>query len=222
MNSTLVGIGCSFVRHSIDGENQERANIGKKVDHLNRKKIHKTNVSYPETETSFLIEAGEMLDMDTVNLSVGGAGNRYIVFKLFEYLKKTDLNNIIVLIGITDFTRFDFIRPSYLNPKWPKLDKYSYAPFYDKLDSAFEILSLYELLSTYLDSKKIKHLFINTMNMHISTKDLLPTFLFPNGSEYWRNYIKSYDSTYGANHPNIDDHQILGKLIVDHLNKKFI
>ena len=114
MNSTLVGIGCSFVRHSIDDENQERVNIGKKVDHLNLKKIHKTNVSYPETETSFLIEAGEMLGMDTVNLSVGGAGNRYIVFKLFEYLKKADLNNTIVLIGITDFTRFDFIRPSYL------------------------------------------------------------------------------------------------------------
>lgn len=222
MNSTLVGIGCSFVRHSIDEENKERANIGKKVDYRSRKKTHKTTVGYPETETSFLIEAGEMLNMNTVNLSVGGAGNRYIVFKLFEYLKTAPLNKTIVLIGITDFTRFDFIRPSYLNPKWPKLDKYSYAPFYEEKDSAFEILSLYELLSTYLYSKSIKHLFINTMNMHISTKELLPTFLFPNGSEYWRNYIKSYDSNYCANHPNIDDHQILGKLIADYLSKPLI
>jgi hypothetical protein len=39
------------------------------------------------------------------------------------------------------------------------------------------------------------------------------TLQFPSGTEFWNDHIKSYDSTYQLEHPNIDDHKKLAEII---------
>jgi len=221
MKRNIVSFGCSFVHSSHDDENIKRANRGDTP--TNPKKQHhiaKTGYNNGQ-ETCFTSELGELIGTDTNNLGVGGSGIRSAIFKALHYIENNNKafhSNII--IGLSELSRFDFIKPSiHLNrAKWPKLPMEDYAKYYDKQDVVFEIETLLKLTYSYFKEKNIPVLFINTMNVDISTKDIVPTFIFPNGTEYWRDYITSYDSTYRMEHPNIADHKHLAKLLVDKLD----
>ena len=222
MVKRILSSGCSYVRHSFDEENPTRANQGDSPTRpLTQEHEHVSCIAL-EKETNFTIEAGEKMKIPTICFGEPGSGNRYAIYKVIDYVEKNlkdihDLNDTFFIIGVTEFTRFDIVRPTYHLSNWPRLPIEEYAKYYDRKDSEFEIKSLLKLFTLYLNSKNIPHIFINTMNNVVSIKDIVPTFIFPDGSEYWRTYIKSYDSNYRAEHPNIADHKILAKLITNKL-----
>ena len=222
----IVGFGCSFVRNSIDAENPNRLNIGAKPTRplvQNHSWAH--SKACVEHETSFIIELAEKLKVDSKNYAHGGSGVRSAIHKVIQYVDNNDASNEFIIIGITTFVRFDIIRPSLglmgVSAKYPKLSDEEYAKYYDRKDAGVEITTLLKLLHMYLDSKGIEHIFINTLNYHHSTKDIVPTFIFPCGSEYWTQHIINYDeNSRPRNHPNISDHQILSKYLFDALSNK--
>jgi hypothetical protein len=217
MKREIVSFGCSFVRYSIDNENPQRENHGATPPRPLKQKHAAATAASRREETSFSVELAEMLGTNSINRSVGGSGIRSAVYKVLQYIEENDVDNSFLIIGITEFVRFDFIRPSIID-KWPKLPKEEYAKYYDTNDVVFELTTLLKLLTMYLDSKNISHLFINTVNDKVTTKEFLPTFTFPCGSEFWRSHITSYDITYEGEHPNISDHQILAKYLYDALD----
>lgn len=223
MIKRIVSTGCSFVRNSFEDENIKRSNIG---DTPTRPLVQShyclSNVAI-QNETNYTIELGELMQLPTLSYGQGGSGNRYTVYKALDLIEKGIIKDgDFLLIGITEFTRYDFVRPSYSKDdipisKWPKLPVDEYAKYYSKKDNEFEIKTLLKIASAYLEKKGLHHMFINTMNDIVSIKDIVPTFLFPDKTEYWRSYITNYDSTYTLEHPNIADHKILAKLLLDKL-----
>ena len=221
----IIGFGCSFTRNSVDEENPNRLNKG---DKPTRPLIQNHSWAHSQAcvshETSFIIELAEKLKVDSKNYAHGGSGVRSAIHKVIQYVDNNDTSNELIILGISTFTRFDIIRPSFglmgISAKYPKLSNEEYAKYYDRKDASVEITTLLKLLHVYLDYKGIEHIFINTFNYHHSTKEIIPTFIFPCGSEYWTEHIISYDKTaVERNHPNISDHKLLGKLLFDKLNQ---
>ena len=140
-----------------------------------------------------------------------------IVYKMLYYVKNNPTDDVFITIGISDFSRFDFIKPFWGKKHYPRLPQEDYAKYFDYRDAEFELLSLIEMAGLYLTKNNISHLFINTLNGEFSIKDKVNTLIFPNNSEYWIDYIQSYDDTYFSEHPNFNDHVILGKLLANKL-----
>ena len=213
----VVSFGCSFVRNSIEDENKNRQNRGiHTINHNDNKRKHHYNYM-PETETNFTLELGEMLGIDSENYSIGGTGIRSMANKVLSYIEQYDTKDIFIIMGVTEFTRLDFPNPN-LKEKCIKLPVEEYAKYYDEDNVVFEIRGILKMLSSYLKSKDISHLFINTYNHSHTISDIVDTLQFPN-SEFWVEYIESYDSTYELEHPNIDDHIKLAKLIYKKVKK---
>lgn len=215
---TIVAFGCSFIRHSFDNENPKRENRGAKLP----RPLIQNHLSYQNQlalyeETSFIVELAEKLKVNSKNYSQGGSGVRSAIHKIIQYVDNNDASNELIILGISSFTRFDIIRPSMMG-KYPKLSNEEYVKWYDEEDAGVEITTLLKLLHMYLDSKGVEHIFINTLNHTTSTKEIVPTFIFPCGSEFWTEHIYHYDKTYALGHPNISDHQILSKYLFDALS----
>jgi hypothetical protein len=218
----IIGVGCSFVRGSADDENIRRLNRGD----VPTRPLKQNHIVGPyasnslHAQTSFIIELAELLGVDSINHSKGGSGIRSLVFKCLKYVETENTDNDFIIFGLSVFQRFEFANDDILHTKWNKLPKEEYAKYYDRKDASVEITTLLKLLHVYLDYKGIEHIFINTFNYHHSTKEIIPTFIFPCGSEYWTDHIISYDKTaVERNHPNISDHKLLGKLLFDKLNQ---
>jgi len=208
----IVSFGCSFVRHSHDNESKARQNCGiHTINHNNDKYNHYIS-SMPETETNFTLELGEMLGVDTENHAIGGSGVRSLSNKVIQYLDNNKVEDTFIIMGISDFSRFEFASAN-INDKCVKLPIEIYALYYDEDSVVFEIRGILKMLSCYLKSKNIPHLFINTLNSDYVISDVVDTLQFPSGTEFWSEHIKSYDSTYRLEHPNIDDHKKLAEII---------
>jgi len=208
----IVSFGCSFVAHSHDNENIDRQNRGiHTINHNNDNYNHYIR-SMPETETNFTLELGEMLGVDTENYAIGGSGVRSLSNKVIQYLDNNKVEDTFIIMGISDFSRFDFANTN-INDKCPKLPIEDYVEYYDVGSVVFEIRGILKMLSCYLKSKKIPHLFINTLNSDYVISNVVDTLQFPSGTEFWNDHIKSYDSTYQLEHPNIDDHKKLAEII---------
>jgi hypothetical protein len=208
----IVSFGCSFVAHSHDNENIDRQNRGiHTINHNNYNYNHYIR-SMPETETNFTLELGEMLGVDTENYATGGSGVRSLSNKVIQYLDNNKVEDTFIIMGISDFSRFDFANTN-INDKCPKLPIEDYVEYYDVGSVVFEIRGILKMLSCYLKSKKIPHLFINTLNSDYVISNVVDTLQFPSGTEFWNDHIKSYDSTYQLEHPNIDDHKKLAEII---------
>lgn len=218
MKKHIVSFGCSFVDGSHEKENLNRSNIGD-TPTIPKQQLHEGLKPHVRKgrETCFTSELGELVGTSTINQAIPGSGIRSAVYKALDYVEN-DKNafNSYIIIGLSELSRFEFIRPS-IKDFWPKLPKPTYAEYYDKQDVIFEIQMLLKLTYGYFKEKNIPILFINTMNVDISTKDIVPTFIFPDGSEYWRKYLTSSDPTYRYEHPNIADHKHLAKLLADKL-----
>jgi len=215
----IVSFGCSYVRHSFDNENTERQYRGiHTINHNNDKYNHYIQFM-PETETNFTIELGEMLGVDTENYARGGSGVRSLSNKVIQYLNNNKVEDTFIIMGISDFSRFDFANTN-INDKCPKLPIEDYVEYYDEDSVVFEIRGILKMLSCYLKSKNIPHLFINTLNRDYVISDVVDTLQFPSGTEFWCEHIKSYDSTYRLEHPNIDDHIKLSQIIYKKIKEK--
>ena len=208
----IVSFGCSFVRHSHDNESKVRQNRGiHTINHNNDNYNHYIRFM-PKTETNFTLELGEMLGVDTENYATGGSGVRSLSNKVIQYLDNNKVEDTFIIMGISDFSRFDFANTN-INDKCPKLPIEDYVEYYDVGSVVFEIRGILKMLSCYLKSKKIPHLFINTLNSDYVISNVVDTLQFPSGTEFWNDHIKSYDSTYQLEHPNIDDHKKLAEII---------
>ena len=217
MNKKLVSFGCSFTRHSHNDENLHRRNrtIKEKRGLLDAAPINYLEI--PPNETSYTIEAAIKLKTLHENHAVGGSGVRAVIYKMLYYVKNNPTDDVFITIGISDFSRFDFIKPFWGKKHYPRLPQEDYAKYFDYRDAEFELLSLIEMAGLYLTKNNVSHLFINTLNGEFSIKDKVNTLIFPNNSEYWIDYIQSYDDTYFSEHPNFNDHVILGKLLANKL-----
>lgn len=83
-------------------------------------------------------------------------------------------------------------------------------------NDVYRLISLQALLK----QKNIPHLFIDVPghDSFITKNDrwadyLDNIYIFPNGDSSWKNYIKSYDSSYRGGHPIHYDHMLLGELL---------
>jgi len=208
----IVSFGCSFVRHSHDNESKVRQNRGiHTINHNNDNYNHYIRFM-PKTETNFTLELGEMLGVDTENYAIGGSGVRSLSNKVIQYLDNNKVEDSFIIMGISDFSRFDFANTN-INDKCLKLPTEDYVEYYDEDSVVFEIRGILKMLSCYLKSKNIPHLFINTLNSDYVISNVVDTLQFPSGTEFWNDHIKSYDSTYQLKHPNIDDHKKLAEII---------
>jgi hypothetical protein len=215
MKRSIVSFGCSFVRGSHDVENPRRANKGDTPTFPKIQKHETTTGNYRKGETCFTSELGEIEGVHTMNYGIGGTGVRSAIFKALDYIENNSRAfHSNVIIGISELSRFDFVTPT-VHHKWPKLPEEEYAKYFNIEDVVLEIKMLLKLTYCYFKEKNIPVLFINTMNCDLSTRNIVPTFIFPNGMEHWRDYITSYDSTYRYEHPNIADHKHLAKLLVN-------
>jgi|DEB0MinimDraft_4_1074332.scaffolds.fasta_scaffold27250_2 hypothetical protein len=217
MVNKVISFGCSFIRHSHDNEEPWRPTKGIHTP-ISIPKQHKyLHYTRPISETCAIEELADKLSIPSYNRCIGGSGNRAIIYRLLDYIKNNDVTNNLFIIGLSEMSRFDFINPT-IAKKWPKLPVEDYTKFYVEEDVKFELTTLIELTSLYLNTNNINHLFVNTMNNSFSTKDVCNTLIFPNGTEYWRDYILSYDDSYKHGHPNIDDHKKLANIIYEQLD----
>lgn len=205
----IVSFGCSFTEFSHNYENSKRKN----------KTVIESYIipGEPEGETSFTFVAANNLNTTYENYAYGGSGVRSAIYKMLYYAKTNPIDNVYFVVGVSLFGRFDFIKPFSNIRTYPSFPKEEYARYYDEKSAEFELLTLIEMAGIYLTKKNIPHVFINTCNNYYSTKDIVNTFIFPNNDEYWQKYIQSYDDSYNGNHPNFNDHVILGKLLADYM-----
>jgi|MDSV01.1.fsa_nt_gb hypothetical protein len=224
----IVSFGCSFTSKSHNNENLKRRN----------------RIAIKE-ETCYTSEAANILNIPYENHAIGGTGIRSAIFKMLYYIKNNPIDDIYPVIGISFFSRFDFIKPYESSEDYPtnmenyepipqdgipppfKVRPYThfstifpaeeYVKYYDAKSSEFELLTLIEMAGLYLTKKNIPHVFINTCNKYYKTRDIVNTLILPGNQEDWRKYIESYDDNYRYEHPNFDDHVRLGKLLADHI-----
>ena len=218
----LVSFGCSFTAHSHNNENLERRN---RVVYGDAKPHYEEIVPGVPNETSYTFETAYNLNTTYENFGDGGSGVRSAIYKALYYAKTNPIIDIYFIIGVSFFSRFDFVTPfrgswgginAVRNP-YPKFPKEDYARYYDEKSVEYEILTLIEMTSLYLNEKKIPHVFINTCNNRYSIQRICNTFMFPDNNEYWKDHIISYDDTYCGEHPNYNDHVRLGKLLANYL-----
>ena len=220
MVKKIVSFGCSFTVKSHNNENLNRRN----------------RIAIKE-ETCYTSEAANILNIPYENHAQGGSGVRSAIFKMLHYIKNNPIDDIYIMIGISFFSRFDFIKPYESSEDYPipqdgipppfKVRDYKffsttfpaeeYVKYYDAKSSEFELLTLIEMAGLYLTKKNIPHVFINTCNRFYKTRDIVNTLIFPGNNEDWRKYIQSYDNNYRYEHPNVNDHVRLGKLLADHI-----
>ena len=230
MYREIISFGCSFTRHSHSHENPLRKN---KSFIPNRGRLDVSAGRASGTilmhDTSYTIEASQILGNEHRNFAVGGSGVRDTIYTALNFVQTNPVDNVFLTIGISNFTRFDFVK--LRDPYHPDgftditrvsntLPKEIYAKYYDRDASKFELLTLIEMAGDYLTKKNIPHVFINTLNNEYSIKNIVNTFMFPTNTEYWTEYIHSYDSTYRMEHPNFNDHVVFGKLLANYLKHR--
>ena len=234
----IVGIGCSYTRHSIEDEEPWRPSH-------NPEHIDRNNFSY-------ITELANNLGATSENLSIGGIGNHHIFQKLYNHVKyNTDIESTLYVIGSTYVHRRDFPHPTrrdakFSVPLYPnslkKVENELYKALVEMWETPIEeILTFakiwwerifsekeaYRELERYIETyKALVHqkngniVIINTCNPDNDINGTIRknVYEFDNGITCWREYIKTYDETYGMKHPNYDDHRRLGQLLYQYIN----
>ena len=221
-DNILVG-GCSWCEHPFDYEGGER----------HRKTDAKPYSIKDVQNRAFGKLLSDKFNVDYKNLAKAGDSNDITFYKLWNYINDTDLKNSLVIIGLTEITRFSIhfnkkrliLKPSAKNRY---IDKFKFLK--DDMESFYkvkvglsddemiceEIIMMCDLLEKYLESRGSKLLVFNsfTKNINYQERDY-----FYNGFKTWAEYIESYDDEYQFNkHPNSYDHQILTNDLYEYLN----
>ena len=215
--------GCSWCEHPYDYEGGERS----------RKTDAKPYSIKDVQNRAFGKLLSDKFNVDYKNLANAGDSNDIIFYNVWKYIQQNQLNNSLVIIGLTEITRF-FVhhkkKRKILKPGAPKrysdlfnisekdLKKYheiKYSLFDDEL-MCEEIIMMCDLLDKYLESRGSKLLVFNSFTKNINYE---PRNYFYDGFETWAEYIESYDDEYIFNrHPNSYDHKILANNLYEHLN----
>jgi len=216
--------GCSWCEHPYDYEGGER----------HRKTDAKPYNVKDAINYSFGKLLSDKFNADYKNLATAGNSNDIIFYNVWKYIQQNQLNNSLVIIGLTEITRF-FVhhkkKRKILKPTMPKRHKdlfnisekdlkkfheVKYSLFDDEL-MCEEIIMMCDLLEKYLESRGSKLLVFNSFTKNINYE---PRNYFYNGFKTWAEYVESYDEEYQFNkHPNSYDHQILTNDLYEYLNE---
>ena len=221
-NNILVS-GCSWCEHPYDFEGGER----------HRKTDAKPYNVKDAINYSFGKLLSDKFNADYKNLATAGNSNDIIFYNVWKYIQQNQLNNSLVIIGLTEITRF-FVhyrkKRLILKPTMPKrykdffnisekdLKKFHEVKYSLSDDELIceEIIMMCDLLEKYLESRGSKLLVFNSFTKNINYE---PRNYFYNRFKTWAEYIESYDDEYQFNkHPNSYDHQILTNDLYEYLN----
>jgi hypothetical protein len=229
--SHIVASGCSFTRGYVEHENKDRINYNPNIT---------SGGKY-----GFVSRLAELLGCTYKNLAIGGIGIRHSIRLLYEYIdnSKEDLSDILLILGVSFPFRYDFINPldsskKYCIPqplhlanhpkfKVEKAKQFNTDPedlqkfvevFFKSITSTETLLTeftqLIDIFQHYCKGKGVDLLIINMMDPDLIVPN---AFKFKDGSLTWKQYIKGYDSSYGVQHPNYDDHTRLGNLLYEYI-----
>ena len=222
INNILVS-GCSWCEHPYDYEGGER--------------YRKSDAELYNVEDAINYSFGKLLsdkfNVDYKNLAKAGDSNDIIFYNVWKYIQQNQLNNSLVIIGLTEITRF-FVhyrkKRLILKPTMPKrykdlfnisekdLKKFHEVKYSLSDDELIceEIIMMCDLLEKYLENRGSKLLVFNSFTKNINYE---PRNYFYNRFKTWAEYIESYDDEYQFNkHPNSYDHQILTNDLYEYLN----
>ena len=215
--------GCSWCEHPYDYEGGER----------HRKTDAKPYSVKDAINYSFGKLLSDKFNVDYKNLAKAGDSNDIIFYNVWKYIQQNQLNNSLVIIGLTEITRF-FVhhkkKRKILKPGAPKrysnlfnISEKDLRKFHEVKLNLFddelmceEIIMMCDLLEKYLESRGSKLLVFNSFTKNINYRE---RDYFYNGFKTWAEYIESYDDEYIFNrHPNSYDHQILTNDLYEYLN----
>jgi|TARA_A100001515_G_scaffold99305_1_gene80171 hypothetical protein len=221
-DNIIIG-GCSWCEHPYDYEGGER--------------YRKTDAKPYNVKDAINYSFGKLLsdkfNVDCKNLAAAGNSNDRAFYRIWEYVSHRDLKNSLVIIGLTEITRF-FVH--FDNDRWvlkPSaknryIDMFKFLK--DDMESFYkvkvglsddnmiceEIIMMCDLLEKYLESRGSKLLVFNSFTKNINYE---PRDYFYDGFKTWAEYIESYDDEYKFNkHPNSYDHKILANNLYEYLN----
>lgn len=231
----IVASGCSFTRGYVENENKDRLNYNPNIP--------------PGGKYGFVPKLAELLGCTYKNLAIGGIGIRHSIRILYEYIdnSKDDLSGTLLILGVSFPFRYDFINPLDSSKKYcipqplplinhpkyraQKAKEFNTSPqdlevftnvFFKSITSTetlhTELKQLIDMFQHYCKSKGVDLLTINMMDPDLIVPN---AFKFKDGSLAWKQYIKGYDPSYGAHHPNYDDHTRLADLLYQFI-KTFI
>lgn len=79
------------------------------------------------------------------------------------------------------------------------------------------------MFQSWLRDIGLRFLFIDALDKEKRPEEIENLYIFPDGSQVWTDYIKSYDKNYNLIlHPNIYDHIRLAGLLTDHIYNEYI
>lgn len=228
----VVGIGCSFTRNAIEGEERQRSNFNPEL--------------LEEYKHSFTSHLANRLNSEYENVSEGGIGNRHILRKLYRHINSNKHpEGTLYVIGLSFLSRFDFINPhtdggKYTIPQYLDLEgdylkdrarlfkmpledilnfsRIFFRYIYSDETTLQEINELMEVYRALVEKRGSQVIFLNATNIGVEFEGV---FSFPNNARSWREFITSYDETYTGKHPNHDDHTRLGELLYTYISENF-
>jgi len=209
--TNIVSIGCSWVAHPYDWEEEIRLDkVNPSIKHMTEKDRKKY---------SFTKHLADKLDISYHNLAGPGHSNDDTFTRLFE--KINELENSFVIIGLTDPQRHSFGEKRF---KFTDSDdgfwewkKTFFKNFYNEPYRINYIVMMLDLFDEYLKSKNSKLVAFNSFTNEV--KYPKRNYFF-NKFNTWKDYIYSYDNRYVCEdnvHPIEYDH----KKLADSLYKEY-
>lgn len=232
MYKNLIVSGCSFFDYPWEWENTERPSYDKEIGKLKGKENYKKLKKYGVGNILHNFLGTDKL----YNFAQPGKSNESIIYDVKNKLVEKNIDNSIVLIGLTQSARYNIpakkdIYSTYKFYIEPQLSKYE--SLTNKHQCTFEDLKKFnelrhkvyfslehynnelilelDFINKFLKSINSKLIVINNLyDVKISDKEYL--FEFSTNTNKWGEFIKSYDNTYQlVQHPNADDHRILAE-----------
>lgn len=80
----------------------------------------------------------------------------------------------------------------------------------------------WKMFQSWLRDIGLRFIFIDALDIEEKPEDIENLYIFPDGSQVWTDYIKSYDKAYDMIlHPNIYDHHKLAELLTEHIRETY-
>ena len=117
----IVTSGCSFVHSSKDIDEPHRPTHDPNLN---------TNKGYKPTFADFL---AEKMNIPFTNLGIGGAGVRYTIYSLLDWIQKNKekSKDTLFICGVTNFNRFEFVNRK-LNKYGKEINFWGRIQLYDR------------------------------------------------------------------------------------------
>ena len=185
----------------------------------------------------------DKLNAKEINIALGGGSNERTLRTTYEWIRKNSekVESTLFIIGFTFQIRKDLyfdVTKEWI--RWSgrtvsalgdgdvktfigfekEVDKWSdtqYKYFYNDDIEAEKLYRDFELLKTYIESKKSKLIVFNALRPGTKLDDRL-TWYKPGGFKDWKTFIHSYRE-YDGSHPLVEDNQKLTEDFWSYLNE---